>query len=203
MKLKAVSDKIIVEKKKHEQVSEGGIIFLSPDKDMQHFEGTVVDVGSGNVILGHLFPFEVKPKDKVLFVKHGGTELSVQGNDYVILKEQDILAIIDENNELIPIGDILLCERCESIKETESGIIFSTKGLVQDKAKVLKKGKGRYTYNGKYEDFGIEEGEIVYFDSNRGINVEWNHKKYFFLGMTTVIATSGVNENIEITNQIF
>jgi len=203
MQLRAIGDKIIIEKFKRDRVSPGGIYFNVNENHEQHYEGKIISLGKGNVILDHLFPFDVKTGDHVLFAKHSGEEIEIEGKTLFIIKEPEILAKIDENNQLIPISDVLLCVKAENKTESAGGIILASQGVRQDKAIVLRKGRGRFTTNGKYDDFGIEVGETVLFDSTRGINIEWDNKKFTFLGMSTILATSDDEIDIEIDNTIF
>ena len=204
-KLRVIGNKILVRKKEIERKSPGGIIFIdSAEKHLNYFQGEVIGLGEGNYINGHLFPFEISIGDKILFVQHGVVELDyIENETLYIIKEPDIIAKIDENDELIPLGDLLMCKRAEKLKESDGGIIFSMNGVEQDKALVLKKGKGRYTMNGKYDDYGIQVDEAVFFASNRGLNITWKHEEYIFLGMTTILGTADKDTDIEKMNDLF
>ena len=93
MKLKPLHDRIIVEAAPKEEFSAGGIIL--PDSAQEKPQrGTVLAVGPGKRLdSGQLAPIDVKIGEVVLYGKYGGTEVTVGGNDYVILRAEDILAV--------------------------------------------------------------------------------------------------------------
>jgi chaperonin GroES len=93
MNLKPLHDRIIVEAAAKEEVSAGGIIL--PDSAQEKPQrGTVLAVGPGKRLdSGQLAPVDVKVGEVVLYGKYSGTEVSVSGKDYVILRADDILAV--------------------------------------------------------------------------------------------------------------
>ena len=96
MKIKPLHDRVLVKRLDVEETTEGGIIIPDSAKE-KPIEGQVVAVGKGKILEdGTVKPLSVKAKDKVLFGKYGGTEVSLGGDDFVILKEDDILAIVDK-----------------------------------------------------------------------------------------------------------
>jgi chaperonin GroES len=96
MKLKPLGDRIVVKVLNQEEITKGGIVLPDTAKEKPQ-EGEVVAVGSGKVLdNGQKLPLEVKTGDKVLFSKYGGTEVKVEGEEYLILSERDVLAILDK-----------------------------------------------------------------------------------------------------------
>ena len=94
MKIKPIGDRVLVQALEAEDKSKGGIIIPDTAKEKPQ-QGKVVAVGPGRVSdSGELVKMEVKVGDKILFGKYSGTEIMVDGNEYLILKEEDILAII-------------------------------------------------------------------------------------------------------------
>jgi chaperonin GroES len=94
MKIQPLADRIMVEVLEAKEVTKGGIVLPDTAQEKPQ-EAKVVAVGKGKVSdEGKTIPPEVKVGDKVLFGKYSGTEINVDGNDYLILKEEDILAII-------------------------------------------------------------------------------------------------------------
>lgn len=94
MQLKPIGDKIIVEVLKAESKSKGGIILPDTAKE-KPFEGSVIAVGSGRVLpSGKTIAPDVKPGDKILFGKYAGNEVKVDGKEYLIINQDDILAVI-------------------------------------------------------------------------------------------------------------
>ncbi len=94
MKIKPLGDRVISEAMEPEEKKQGGIIIPDTAKEKPQ-EGEVVAVGPGKVNeAGNKVAMEVKKGDKVLYGKYSGTDVTVDGNDYLIMKESDILAII-------------------------------------------------------------------------------------------------------------
>lgn len=93
MKLKPLYDRVVVKREDEEKTTAGGIVLpnTSGEKPSQ---GTVVAVGPGKVKGGELRPLQVKVGDKVLFGKYTGSEVKVDGEDFIIMKEEEIFAII-------------------------------------------------------------------------------------------------------------
>src|SRR5579871_2853041 len=93
MALKPLHDRIIVEAAAKEQTTAGGIILPDTAQEKPQ-KGTVLAVGPGKRLdSGQLAPIDVKVGDTVLYGKYGGTEVTVGGTDYVILRADDILAV--------------------------------------------------------------------------------------------------------------
>ena len=94
MKIKPLGERVLVELVKEEEVSKGGIIIPDSAKEKPQ-EGKVIAVGTGKLDEnGKVVPFNVKKGDLVLMPKDGGTEVKVDGNEYQIVREDDILAVI-------------------------------------------------------------------------------------------------------------
>jgi len=93
MNLKPLGDRLIVETLEEEQTTVGGIVL--PDTALEKPQrGTVVAAGPGNrnTETGEVIPLDVAEGDVVVFSKYGGTEIRVEGTDYLILRESDVLA---------------------------------------------------------------------------------------------------------------
>jgi len=94
MKIQPLADRIMVEVLEAKDVTKGGIVLPDTAKEKPQ-EAKVIAVGKGKVSdEGKTIAPEVKVGDKVLFGKYSGTEFTVDGDEYLILKEEDILAII-------------------------------------------------------------------------------------------------------------
>ena len=94
MKIQPLADRIMVKVLEAKEVTKGGIVLPDTAKEKPQ-EAEVVAVGKGKVSdEGKAVALEVKVGDKVLFGKYSGTEISVDGQEYLILKEEDILAIV-------------------------------------------------------------------------------------------------------------
>ena len=94
MKIQPLADRIMVEVLEAKEVTRGGIVLPDTAQEKPQ-EAKVIAIGKGKVSdEGKSIPPEVKVGDKVLFGKYSGTEITVDGNEYLILKEEDILAVI-------------------------------------------------------------------------------------------------------------
>lgn len=94
MNLKPLGDRVIVKPMEAEEKTKGGIILPDTAKE-KPIEGTIVAAGSGKVSDdGKVVKMEVKVGDKVLYGKYSGTEVTVDGEEYLIMRESDIFAII-------------------------------------------------------------------------------------------------------------
>jgi chaperonin GroES len=95
MKLKPLQDRILVQRVKEEEKTKGGIIIPDTAKE-KPAEGKIVAVGNGKMADdGKRIPLEVKEGDRVLFGKYSGTEVKVEGEEFLIMREDDILGIIE------------------------------------------------------------------------------------------------------------
>lgn len=95
MKVRPLHDKVLIEILDTEEKTKGGIIIPDTAKEKPQ-EGKVVAAGTGRILEdGTKKPLEVKKGDKVLFNKYGTIDINIDGEDYLILREEDILAIVD------------------------------------------------------------------------------------------------------------
>ena len=95
MNIRPLQDRVILKRVKEEEKTKGGIIIPDTAKE-KPIEGEVVAVGNGKVLEdGSLRKLEVKAGDKVLFSKYSGNEIKIDGTEHLILREDDILAVID------------------------------------------------------------------------------------------------------------
>jgi chaperonin GroES len=95
MKVKPLGDRVLVQPKKDAEMSKGGIIIPDTTKEKPQ-EGKVIAVGTGKRDDdGKLLPFNVKAGDRVLMPKYGGTEIKLDDQDYVIIREEDILGVLE------------------------------------------------------------------------------------------------------------
>jgi chaperonin GroES len=95
MNVKPLGDRVLVQPIEQEEVKKGGIIIPDTAKEKPQ-EGKIVAVGTGKRDeSGKLIPFEVKKGDRVLISKYGGTEIKIEGKEYQIMREDDILGIIE------------------------------------------------------------------------------------------------------------
>ncbi len=96
MKIKPLSDHILIEPMKKEEKTKTGILLPETAEKERPEQGRVIAVGPGRkTSSGKIIPLEVKPGQKVLFTKYGPNEIKVEEKEYLIAKEEDILAIIE------------------------------------------------------------------------------------------------------------
>jgi len=93
MKLQPLGDRVVVKSSESEEKTKSGIVLPETAKEKPQ-EGEVIAVGSGRYEEGKRVPLEVKQGDKIIYSKYGGTEVKVDGEEYLILSERDILAIV-------------------------------------------------------------------------------------------------------------
>jgi chaperonin GroES len=95
MKIRPLHDRVIVKREEEERKSAGGI--LIPDSATEKpIRGRVLAVGNGKILeTGEVRKLDVKVGDHVLFGKYSGTEVKVDGDDVLVMREEDILAVID------------------------------------------------------------------------------------------------------------
>ncbi len=93
---KPLGDRVLVKPTPREEVTKGGIVLPDTAKEKPQ-EGKVLAVGSGRRLdNGEMVPLEVKVGDKVLYAKYAGTEIKLENEDHLILRESDLLAIVQE-----------------------------------------------------------------------------------------------------------
>lgn len=95
MKIRPLQDRVIVKRIQEEEKTKGGIIIPDTAKEKPQ-EGKVVAVGKGKVNEdGKITPLDVKVNDRVLFGKYSGTEITIDGEEHLIMREEDILGVIE------------------------------------------------------------------------------------------------------------
>jgi len=95
MKFRPLHDRILVERVESEEITKGGIIVPDTAREKPQ-QGKVIAVGHGKRLEdGKLIPLEVKAGDTILFGKYSGSEIKIEGNEYVIMKEDDVLGLVE------------------------------------------------------------------------------------------------------------
>jgi chaperonin GroES len=96
MKVKPLQDRLVIKRIEEEEKTKGGIIIPDAAKEKPQ-EGRVIAIGDGKVLeSGQRAPLTVKVGDKILFGKYSGTEIKIDGDEHLILREDDVLAIIED-----------------------------------------------------------------------------------------------------------
>jgi chaperonin GroES len=95
MKIRPLQDRVIVTRVQEEEKTKGGIIIPDTAKEKPQ-EGKVIAVGKGKVNdAGKLVPLDVKAGDRILFGKYSGTEVKIDGEEHLIMREDDILGVLE------------------------------------------------------------------------------------------------------------
>ena len=94
MKLKPLGDRLVVKAAPHEDMTKGGLVLPDTVKE-KPVEGIVVAVGEGKILEnGQRQPMDVKVDDKVIYIKYSGTEVKLDGEDFLVISERDVLAVV-------------------------------------------------------------------------------------------------------------
>jgi chaperonin GroES len=95
MKIRPLQDRILVKRIAEEETTKGGIIIPDSAKEKPQ-EGKIVAVGKGKVSEdGKVTPLDVKKGDKILFSKYAGTEVNIEGEEHLIIREDDVLGVVE------------------------------------------------------------------------------------------------------------
>jgi chaperonin GroES len=95
MKIRPLHDRVVVRRMEEERTSAGGIVI--PDSAAEKpIQGEIIAVGNGKILdNGEARPLDVKVGDRVLFGKYSGTEVKLEGEDYLVMREEDIMGVIE------------------------------------------------------------------------------------------------------------
>lgn len=94
MNIKPLGDRVVIQKLEAETTTKSGILLTGTAKE-QPQEAKVVAIGPGAMVEGKRVPMDVEVGNKVLYAKYAGTDVKVDGEEYIILKQDDILAIVE------------------------------------------------------------------------------------------------------------
>ncbi|MBC2579941.1 co-chaperone GroES [Clostridium sp. DJ247] len=94
MSIRPLGDRVVIKRVEAEETTKSGIVLPGAAKEKPQ-EAEVIAVGPGGIVNGKEVKIEVKVGDRVLFSKYSGTEVKIDGNEYTILKQDDILAVIE------------------------------------------------------------------------------------------------------------
>lgn len=94
MKIRPLADRVVIKKIEAEEKTASGIVLLGTAKEQPQM-AEVIEVGPGGIVDGKEITMELKVGDKVIFQKYAGTEVKIEGNEYTILRQSDILAVVE------------------------------------------------------------------------------------------------------------
>jgi len=96
MKIRPLQDRILVKRIDEEEKTKGGIIIPEAAKE-KPMEGKIIAVGKGKVLEdGKVLPLDVKVGDKILFAKYAGTDIKIEGEEHLIMREEEVLCVIEK-----------------------------------------------------------------------------------------------------------
>lgn len=95
-KIRPLSDRIVVQPREVETKTAGGIVIPdTADKD-KPIQGTVIAIGTGKFVEGKIQPLQVKVGDKILFGKYAGTNVKLDEHEYLVMREEDVMGVVEE-----------------------------------------------------------------------------------------------------------
>ena len=93
MNIKPLGDRVVIRVIESEETTKSGIVLPGTAKE-KPMQGEILAVGSGEIVDGNKIPLEVKVGDRVIYSKYAGTEVKMDGSEYLIIRQSDILAIV-------------------------------------------------------------------------------------------------------------
>ena len=94
MNIKPLGDRVVIKVLEGEETTKSGIVLPGTAKE-KPMQGEILAVGSGEIVDGKKVPLELKVGDKVIYSKYAGTEVKIDGAEYLILRQNDVLAIVE------------------------------------------------------------------------------------------------------------
>ena len=94
MNIKPLGDRVVIRAIENEETTKSGIVLPGAAKE-KPMQGEILAVGSGELVDGKRVPLELKAGDKVIYSKYAGTEVKMDGKEYLILRQSDVLAVIE------------------------------------------------------------------------------------------------------------
>lgn len=94
MNIKPLGDRVVIKVIENEETTKSGIVLPGTAKE-KPMQGEVLAVGSGEMVDGKKIPLELKVGDKVIYSKYAGTEVKMDDNEYLIVRQSDVLAVIE------------------------------------------------------------------------------------------------------------
>src|SRR3990167_5041314 len=94
-KIRPLSDRIVVEPVEDETTTAGGIVIPDTSDKDKPMQGTVIAIGNGKYIDGKIVPLQISVGDRILFGKYAGTNIKLEGTEYLVMREEDALGVIE------------------------------------------------------------------------------------------------------------
>eukprot|EP01024_Parvocaulis_polyphysoides_P057337 TRINITY_DN6094_c0_g1_i3.p3 TRINITY_DN6094_c0_g1~~TRINITY_DN6094_c0_g1_i3.p3 ORF type:complete len:224 (-),score=51.20 TRINITY_DN6094_c0_g1_i3:180-827(-) len=182
-KVSPVGDRVYVKIDKEEETSVGGILIPTAAQKKPN-RGTVEVVGNVK---------EVKTGDKVIYSKYAGTELDVQEQSYILLKEGDVVGILSGDGSvasLKPLGSRILLKIPEMEQKTGGGVLLTTDAADKPTlGEVVAVGEGELSEEGKREEVTVKPGDTVMYSKYSGAEFEEGDDKYVVLKEAELLAS--------------
>ena len=184
-----LNDRVLLKRKEAKTITDGGIIL--PDQSrLPPYEGELKAVGPGKKTdEGKLMVPEVKAGDTVLFGRYGFTEIKVEGEPHLLLREEELLAVL-KDNEIFPLGDRIVIQQSLHPDVIQSIIVPEQAKVPPTEGKVIAVGPGRKTSQGVRLPVGVKPGETVIFPDQAGTPVVILEKPYLLLREEELLAIS-------------
>jgi len=169
--LKPVGDRILVKKDKAQEKTSGGIL-LPTTAQNKPTGGEVVALGGGRTLPnGKKIELEIAAGNKVIYSKYAGTEVEFQGEEHLILKEEDVIGLLstDDVKDLKPLGDRVLIKVAPAEEKTQGGIILTDSTKEKPViGTVAATGPGPVDEEGNRKGLDIKEGSTVLYSKYAG-----------------------------------
>lgn len=168
--LKPLGDRVLVKIKPAEEKSVGGIILPSTAQSKPQ-GGEVVAIGEGRTVGNTKLDVGVKPGSQIVYSKYAGTEVEFNGSSHLILKEDDIVGILetDDVKDLKPLNDRVLIKVVEAEEKTAGGLLLTEASKEKPSiGTVIAVGPGPLDEEGKRKELSVSEGNSVLYSKYAG-----------------------------------
>ncbi|XP_078154977.1 20 kDa chaperonin, chloroplastic-like [Carex rostrata] len=168
--IKPVGNRVLVKIKTGEDKTTGGL-YLPTTAQKKSQEGKVVATGDGTTVGSTKVDISVKEGNKVVYSKYAGTELEFDGTNHLLLKEDDIIGILesDDIKDLKPLGDRVLIKVAEAEEKTAGGLILTEQAKQRPSVgTVVAVGPGSLDEDGKRKPIDISPGSTVMYSKYAG-----------------------------------
>ncbi|KAL0051096.1 hypothetical protein WJX82_001848 [Trebouxia sp. C0006] len=178
-----VGDRVYVKVDVSEEKTSSGLL-LPVSAQKKPTQGEIVGAGTAKA---------VKNGDKVVYSKYAGTELKVEGADYVLLKEDDVIGVLNSTDiaQLLPLGDRILIEIADVEDTTEGGLLMA--GSSKEKptlGTVVAVGSGKANEKGDVVKPTLSKGDTVLYQKYSGVDFEGeNERQYVVLKENDILAS--------------
>ncbi|KAJ4755333.1 20 kDa chaperonin [Rhynchospora pubera] len=168
--IKPVGNRVLVKIKSGEDKTSGGL-YLPTTAQTKSQEGEVVALGDGATVGGTKVDFSVKEGNQVVYSKYAGTELEFHGINHLLMKEDDIVGILesDDIKDLKPLGDRVLIKIAEAEEKTAGGLILTEQAKEKPSiGTVVAVGPGSLDEDGKRKPIDVSPGSTVMYSKYAG-----------------------------------